>query len=230
MDGRGGSSSHNRRGVDDNDWHRAREKGNRGQNGPAQRKPIIYGGPPLTDRPHYTSVTAGPSRTATSIRAAQENPTRNSTRLHNRGRESRARTPPPPVATSALAGYRVARRTPLTQAALYNDEARPPVLATSKPHHVCTICWDIKSHPVSYICGHSHCYVCIRLWLERQWRCPDCTQVIHMAPFRHYGEEKSITYDYPFWIDDSRVSYSFHGLVFPPAPVPLIVLDIDDSP
>jgi hypothetical protein len=133
--------------------------------GPAHRNPIIYSGPPSwigrttppsplvrhTPRrlvPVAHTPSPGPSRTATSIRATRENPTRNPTRLHNRGRESRARTPPPPVATSAL-GYRVARCIPLTQAALYNDEARPPVLATPKPHHVCTICWDIKSHPVS---------------------------------------------------------------------------------
>ncbi|KAJ7704267.1 hypothetical protein B0H14DRAFT_3526694 [Mycena olivaceomarginata] len=122
--------------------------------------------------------------------------------------------------------------TPLTEAALYNDNARPPVLAVPKPHHVCSICWAAKSHPVSYLCGHSHCYVCIRLWLEKQWTCPDCSHEMSIAPFRHYGEENSIEYDYPFWKDNSRVSYSFHGLIFPPAPAPgpIILLDIEDSP
>jgi hypothetical protein len=50
---------------------------------------------------------------------------------------------------------------------------------------------------------------------------------MHVASFRHYGEEQSIEYDYPFWRDDSRVPYSFAGLIFPPPPVPLIYLDFD---
>ncbi|KAJ7350496.1 hypothetical protein DFH08DRAFT_958163 [Mycena albidolilacea] len=110
---------------------------------------------------------------------------------------------------------------PLTAEALYIDDARPPVIATPKPHHVCGICFGIKSHPVSYLCGHSHCFVCIRVWLERQWSCPDCAQKMRMAPFRHYGEESSITWDYPFWTDDSRVSYSYEGLIFPRPPAPI---------
>jgi hypothetical protein len=72
--------------------------------------------------------------------------------------------------------------------------------------------------------------VCIRLWLEKDWACPDCKQIIFKAPFRHYGEEKSIEYDYPFWVDDSRVSYTFSGLVFPPSPAEVILLDIESSP
>jgi hypothetical protein len=51
-----------------------------------------------------------------------------------------------------------------------------------------------------------------------------------MAPFRHYGEEKSIECDHPFWVDDSRVSYTFSGLVFPPSPSAVILLDIESSP
>ncbi|KAF8135295.1 hypothetical protein K438DRAFT_1786922 [Mycena galopus ATCC 62051] len=66
-----------------------------------------------------------------------------------------------------------------------------------------------------YLCGHSHCFVCIRIWLEREWKCPECAQVMHIPPFRHYGEENSIAHDYPFWTDDSRVSYSFRDLIFP---------------
>ncbi|KAF8145912.1 hypothetical protein K438DRAFT_1991382 [Mycena galopus ATCC 62051] len=108
-------------------------------------------------------------------------------------------------------------RRSLCEADLYNDDARPPVLATPKPHHVCGICFSVKSHPVSYLCGHSHCYVCIRIWLGRRKTCPECTQVMHIAPFRHYGEELGIAFDYPFWVDDSRVLYSFEGLVFPRA-------------
>ncbi|KAJ7872154.1 hypothetical protein B0H14DRAFT_3439097 [Mycena olivaceomarginata] len=164
----------------------------------------------------------GPSRTATSIRSVR----------HAGTLSRRDRGLAPPLAPVARAGYRVSRRHPLTEAALYNDDARPPILAVPKPHHVCSICWAAKSHPVSYLCGDSHCYVCVRLWLEKQWTCPDCSHEMSIVPFRHYGEENSIEYDYPFWKDNSRVSYSFHGLIFPPAPAPapIILLDIEDSP
>jgi hypothetical protein len=50
---------------------------------------------------------------------------------------------------SAGRGYRVPHSEPLTAEALYIDDARPPVIATPKPHHVCGICFGIKSHPVS---------------------------------------------------------------------------------
>jgi hypothetical protein len=81
----------------------------------------------------------GPSCTATSICS-----------VHQAGTLSRRdRGPAPPPAPVACAGYRVSRRHPLTEAALYNDDARPLVLAVPKPHHVCSICWATKSHPVS---------------------------------------------------------------------------------
>ncbi|KAJ6461942.1 hypothetical protein C8R47DRAFT_1225741 [Mycena vitilis] len=107
------------------------------------------------------------------------------------------------------------RETPLVREDLWLDEERPPVLATPKPHHVCRICFDVKSHPVSYACGHSHCYVCIRMRLETEWSCPQCDAVMYMAPYRHEGEEAGIKWDYPWWRDESRVSYSWEGLFFP---------------
>ncbi|KAJ7315236.1 hypothetical protein DFH08DRAFT_972260 [Mycena albidolilacea] len=122
------------------------------------------------------------------------------------------------ASAAAAPGFRLARSVPLTDDDLYIDDTRPPILATPKPHHICSICFSIKSHPVS------HCFVCIRVWLEKQWLCPDCGQDMHMAPFRHYGEEMGIAYDYPFWCDDSRVSYSFEGLVFPQPPASVISL------
>ncbi|KAJ7605673.1 hypothetical protein DFH06DRAFT_1348526 [Mycena polygramma] len=86
------------------------------------------------------------------------------------------RVPPPanrPDATQVLAapglrGWRRTREAPLTRGELWLDEERPPVLAVPKPHHVCSLCLDVKSHPVSYLCGHSNCYVCIRLRLETE--------------------------------------------------------------
>ncbi|KAJ7300376.1 hypothetical protein DFH08DRAFT_979723 [Mycena albidolilacea] len=179
----------------------------------------------------------GASRASTSTRAARDLANRTPrdydikmTPPRRDTRPQRARPSGSSVNDRSGGGYRIPRREPLTEAVLYNDAARPPVLATPKPHHVCSICWDVKSHPVSYLCGHSHCFVCIRLWLEKDWACPDCKQIMFKAPFRHYGEEKSIEYDYPFWVDDSRVSYTFSGLVFPPSPVEVILLDIESSP
>ncbi|KAJ7231596.1 hypothetical protein B0H12DRAFT_1239912 [Mycena haematopus] len=161
------------------------------------------------------TANAGPTRSSTGNRAARN--------LAN----GVPRTPP---RRTHDGGYRVPRRIPLTAEALYIDDARPPVLATPKPHHTCSICWSVKSHPVSYPCGHGHCFVCIRVWLEKHWTCPDCNTQMFMAPFRHYGEESSIAEDYPFWKDDSRVALSFSGLSFPRPPREVIVLDIEHSP
>ena len=47
-----------------------------------------------------------------------------------------------------------------------------------------------------YACGHSHCYVCIRIWLEKKWTCPECVQVMNAPPFRHYAEEAGIAHGY----------------------------------
>ncbi|KAK7050390.1 hypothetical protein R3P38DRAFT_3173739 [Favolaschia claudopus] len=196
--------------------------------------------------PHRPEDAAGPARTVTAIRS-----TRNASNSASTSALAAAPAPapqiaraprilqpapqpveavPPPPPPPPFEGYRVPRLHPLTERSLYNDAARPPILASPKPHHVCGICLSVKSHPVSYPCGHGHCYVCIRLWLEKAWTCPQCTQQMYMPPFRHYGEEDSITFDYPFWVDDSRVSYSFDGLDFPAAPPRRIVLDLTDAP
>ncbi|KAJ7720206.1 hypothetical protein DFH07DRAFT_972675 [Mycena maculata] len=124
------------------------------------------------------------------------------------------------------AGSRTERHLRLTTEDLYLDAAHPLLLAEPRDHHVCSICWAVKSHPVSYKCGHSHCYVCIRVALEQKWECPDCAQVMYEAPFRHYGEEQSIRGDYPQWIDESRVQGDWEGLIFPRRR--LIV--VEDSP
>ncbi|KAJ7786772.1 hypothetical protein B0H14DRAFT_2630156 [Mycena olivaceomarginata] len=105
----------------------------------------------------------------------------------------------------ARAGWREPRAVPLSYQDLYLGATRPPILAVPKPHHVCSICRDIKSHPVSYMCGHSHCYVCIRPHLEHHWTCPICNAKMHFPPFRHEGEEQGIKFDYSWWRDDNDV-------------------------
>ncbi|KAJ7040786.1 hypothetical protein C8F04DRAFT_1253702 [Mycena alexandri] len=142
----------------------------------------------------------------------------------------RGPTPRPP-------GLRLPRRhgyggCKLTTEDLYIGSARPPVFvrrmldqplppgvdpeepADPKPHHKCAICCSIKSHPVSYACGHSHCFVCVRVWLEDYRTCPECMTVIRQEPFRHYGEENGIRADYPAWVDKSEVDISWAGMVF----------------
>ncbi|KAJ7120554.1 hypothetical protein C8R43DRAFT_1136728 [Mycena crocata] len=112
-------------------------------------------------------------------------------------------------------GTRVVRLAPLTVTALYVDGVLPPVLTTNRPHQKCRLCSHVKAHPVSYLCGHSHCYSCIRLHLETDWRCPDCDTIMDRPPHRHDGEETGIQLDYPNWGDTSSVLYSFDGLTFP---------------
>ncbi|KAJ7483686.1 hypothetical protein B0H11DRAFT_1914569 [Mycena galericulata] len=113
------------------------------------------------------------------------------------------------LAAEGDTGTRAVRDHPLTEQDLYLDAARPELLEARQPHHKCGICFAVKSHPVSYKCGHSHCYACIRIWLEKRWTCPDCVTVMTCAPFRHFGEENGLAADYPGRQDQSRVSYSF---------------------
>ncbi|KAJ7136982.1 hypothetical protein C8R44DRAFT_869065 [Mycena epipterygia] len=111
----------------------------------------------------------------------------------------------------------------VSQETLYLTVARPPLTDTFKPHHMCIVCFTLKSHPVSSKCGHSHCYVCVRQWLIKNGSCPTCLQVMDCAPFRQYSEESSIESDYPEWMDKSEVTYSWEGLKFPWVPKPVIV-------
>jgi hypothetical protein len=38
---------------------------------------------------------------------------------------------------------------------------------------------------------------------------------MHVAPFRHYGEEAWIAAEYPLWNDQSQVDYNWDDLIFP---------------
>ncbi|KAJ7437300.1 hypothetical protein B0H11DRAFT_2255526 [Mycena galericulata] len=122
-------------------------------------------------------------------------------------------------------GSRQIREQPLKDADLWVDSVGPAAQVPNEPHHMCGICHMVKSHPVSYLCGHSHCYVCVRLWLEREWTCPECSKQMAGAPFRQYAEEKYIAAAYPDWEDVSRVEYSWEGLVFP-KPAQVVVEDM----
>ncbi|KAJ7607457.1 hypothetical protein DFH06DRAFT_1347497 [Mycena polygramma] len=83
-------------------------------------------------------------------------------------------------------GWRMPRAQPLTVNNLLRNGIAPPVKTTTRKHQSCGICLHIKSHPVVYTCGHSHCYTCIRLWLEKDFRCPTCRTRISAPPIRVY--------------------------------------------
>ncbi|KAJ6517557.1 hypothetical protein DFH09DRAFT_1332355 [Mycena vulgaris] len=195
--------------------------------GSASAPPAASRALPTTPRPPAvtaTSLASASSRSAlvarheTVIREARET----ITRVRSVPRFVSRYVPPPPAAPSpaalvaqARAGQRAAREGPLMTSELYLHGHRPPCMDTFKEHHQCGLCFGLKAHPVSYKCGHSHCYVCIRISLESGWTCPECSQVMDSAPFHHWGEEASIRADYPDHVDISEVSYSWDGLVFP---------------
>ncbi|KAJ7019383.1 hypothetical protein C8F04DRAFT_1276294 [Mycena alexandri] len=103
----------------------------------------------------------------------------------------------------------------LTPDALWLTAGRPQNYKVKLSHHACGICKSVKAHPVSYVCGHSHCYPCIRVWLEHNWGCRDCRATMTRAPFRHYAEEDSLAAAYPGWGEGTHVDYSWRGLKFP---------------
>ncbi|KAJ7431198.1 hypothetical protein B0H11DRAFT_2262221 [Mycena galericulata] len=116
-------------------------------------------------------------------------------------------------------GARAPRDSPLTDKDLYLDNVRPPVLSPDRAHHRCPVCFNMKSHPILYACGHGSCYVCARKWLEYQWTCPTCRALVTTPPIRNFDIEAGISYDHPEWDDRSIVNFSWDGLKFPKVPI-----------
>ncbi|KAJ7612810.1 hypothetical protein DFH06DRAFT_1344897 [Mycena polygramma] len=112
-------------------------------------------------------------------------------------------------------GFRQPRMTPLSVNELYLTQARPPADSDALPHHECSVCFNIKSHPVAYGCGHSNCYVCVRQWLEHSWTCPVCSSPMREEPIVSGDSQRAIAFDHPSWEDHSIVTYSWEGLQFP---------------
>ncbi|KAJ7023232.1 hypothetical protein C8F04DRAFT_1193688 [Mycena alexandri] len=67
----------------------------------------------------------------------------------------------------------------------------------------------------SYLCGHSHCYACIRRRLAEDFNCPVCFEVMYQAPFRQYAEEQSLAAEYPWWVAPGPGEYNWVDVVFP---------------
>lgn len=68
---------------------------------------------------------------------------------------------------------------------------------------------------VRYECKHSHCFVCIRQWLEKSFHCPQCRAKMEAPPLPHQALERQIAELHPTWSDPSIVTYSYSGLKFP---------------
>ncbi|KAJ6556338.1 hypothetical protein B0H19DRAFT_1262410 [Mycena capillaripes] len=122
---------------------------------------------------------------------------------------------PPAIRILKKQGRRVAHETPLTKDDLYLDDLRPLMVTYPKILHTCSLCLGLKSHPVVYICGHSHCFVCTRISLETSWACKSCGKTITRRPVPHEEEEASIARDFFAGWDESRVTYNWKGLSFP---------------
>ncbi|KAJ7472812.1 hypothetical protein FB451DRAFT_1399011 [Mycena latifolia] len=127
---------------------------------------------------------------------------------------SRLRTFRPEEALESMSRMALSAAYALTPRGITMDSPKGIPITALKTHHQCSICHNVKSHPVSYLCGHSHCYVCIRLWLEKDWKCPNCATTMHREPVRQYAEEDYLEDQYPGW-DVSRVEYKWDGLMFP---------------
>ncbi|KAJ7109544.1 hypothetical protein C8R43DRAFT_1139647 [Mycena crocata] len=112
----------------------------------------------------------------------------------------------------AAARYRL--YPPFSKAGLWLTAARPREIELLKPHHVCRICCSVKCHPVTNACGHSHCFRCIHVWLQKHWYCPQCKTVMYYRPICQYAEEDALNNAYPGWMEETKVSYSWAGLKF----------------
>ncbi|KAJ7933880.1 hypothetical protein B0H13DRAFT_1855735 [Mycena leptocephala] len=123
-------------------------------------------------------------------------------------RTTASRTTPNP-------GFRADRDVPLQVEHLWLGSGDgPPHMETVQEVACCALCLQIISHPVFYACGHSHCYTCVRIWLEEQWDCPECKVPMTAPPFRVPRFEDLMQKVYGNW-DTSVVEYDWSGLTFP---------------
>ncbi|KAJ7678869.1 hypothetical protein DFH06DRAFT_1120681 [Mycena polygramma] len=132
--------------------------------------------------------------------------------------------PPSSAATTVRRpnGWRRPRPTPLLPSDLYTTEARPPLLTPSEEEFKCIMCDQMKSNPFRTKCGHTHCYVCLRIHVETSWKCPSCDVIITRAPKRDTEAELWIQINHASWIDQSRVVGTWDGLLFPQLPRPAV--------
>ncbi|KAJ6451379.1 hypothetical protein C8R47DRAFT_1084091 [Mycena vitilis] len=133
---------------------------------------------------------------------------------------SKAVVYPPPAPDVAVApGARLMRDEPLTVEDLWRAPGGGPPPVKAHVDDCCSICLQLVSHPVFCVCGHAHCYTCLRIWLEEQWICPErtCASIVTSAPFRVPAYESLLERLYGKW-DTSQITYDWSGLTFPVMP------------
>ncbi|KAJ6460706.1 hypothetical protein C8R47DRAFT_1226209 [Mycena vitilis] len=153
-------------------------------------------------------------RPETSIRAARVDASTSALPRHPRHKPMR-------IIRRPLNGARTPQYPPLTREHLWLTAHRPPVMLQAlHEEDLCRLCLSVKSHPVWSECGHSHCYACIRVWLEDSWKCPQsgCDGIMYRPPVRNAVEEEKLAVLYPKREDKSVVNYSWSGLIFPRRP------------
>ncbi|KAJ7615269.1 hypothetical protein DFH06DRAFT_1193644 [Mycena polygramma] len=120
----------------------------------------------------------------------------------------------------ASVGSRLSRPVPLQASDLLVGGVTNTGDRSCEPKHEalkCGICWDLKSHTVVLLCGHTFCYVCIRLNLEHSFKCPLCNFVIKQAPQWVVDFDGIINTTYPSKPDKTSVNWetAWAGLTFP---------------
>ncbi|KAJ7169142.1 hypothetical protein C8R43DRAFT_945101 [Mycena crocata] len=116
-----------------------------------------------------------------------------------------------------LKGFRPDRVGPFPEEEFYIGDARPEPESNSS-NHQCCMCFNIKSHPVNYGCGHTDCYICVRRLVETSWHCPQCRAKMHAPPTPCDKTKASIAAEHPEWNDPSSVTFSWKGIRFPQMP------------
>ncbi|KAJ7080719.1 hypothetical protein C8R43DRAFT_965689 [Mycena crocata] len=108
-------------------------------------------------------------------------------------------------------GFQPVREGAFPEEEFYVGDARPEAESNSD-NHQCCMCFNIKSHPVDYGCGHTDCFICVRRLAETSWHCPQCRAKMHSPPQPCEKTEAKIAADHPEWHDPSTVTYSWAGL------------------
>ncbi|KAJ7779985.1 hypothetical protein B0H16DRAFT_1448413 [Mycena metata] len=175
-------------------------------------------------------VREGLGRSAGQPESSDTGRTRTRTRVSNTpSRRKRARSAD--TREELRGGHHESRMIPLAREDLYVDGRLPARCGPSRRSQRCSLCKEAKAHPISYLCGHSHCYACVRLWLEFDWKYPvaSCGRIMTHPPHRHVAEEESLAEDFPVWVKSTGVTYSWDGLTFPQAESSIVEVSGDDS-